>query len=321
MAGSSDERAGTITATMVLWRWTLAGAALLAAGVLAFAWIQLPAIGAVGLLHPSRRAVASRRPAACDDATVESDGLTFRGWHCQASGTRRATLIYLHGIADNRTSAIGAVDRFVNRGFDVIAFDSRAHGDSDGNTCTYGFYERHDLHRIVDTAAAGPIVLMGTSLGAAVALQEAADDPRVTAVVAAETFSDLRTVATERAPWFFSRTIIDHAFRIAEAQGRFRVDAVSPVIAAARIACPVLLIHGAHDVDTRPEHSARVLGALRGAKRLILVPDAGHNQSLQGEVWDEIERWLDGVLASRPADVISPGVVARESKYGSSVSS
>ena len=41
----------------------------------------------------------------------------------------------------------------------------------------------------------GPVVLVGASLGAAVALQTAAVDRRVSAVVAAETFSDLRTVA------------------------------------------------------------------------------------------------------------------------------
>ena len=72
----------------------------------------------------------------------------------------------------------------------MIAYDSRAHGDSQGDACTYGFFEKEDLHRVIDTLGPGPVVLIGTSLGAAVALQEAADDRRVSAVVAAETFSD-----------------------------------------------------------------------------------------------------------------------------------
>jgi hypothetical protein len=59
-------------------------------------------------------------------------------------------------------------------------------------------------------------VLLGASLGAAVALQEAAEDPRVSAVVAAETFSDLRIVAAERAPFFFTRGIIGKALKLAE---------------------------------------------------------------------------------------------------------
>jgi uncharacterized protein len=148
---------------------------------------------------------------------------------------------------------------------------------------------------------AGPIVLVGTSLGAAVALQEAAVDPRVTAVIAAETFSDLRTVATGRAPFFFTPGIIARAFRIAEQQGHFEVDAVSPVAAAANIRIPVLLVHGAADTDTPPEHSRRVLDALSGPKRIIFVPGARHNESLRADVWNEIERWLEEVLGPAPS--------------------
>jgi pimeloyl-ACP methyl ester carboxylesterase len=260
---------------------------------------QLPAIGAGGLLHPGKRPVTGAVPASCEDATFAGEGVRLKGWKCRASASRRGTVVYLHGVADNRMSAAGVVDRFGARGFDVVVYDSRAHGDSEGDQCTYGFYEKQDLRRVLDTVQPGPIVLIGTSLGAAVALQEAAGDPRVTAVVAAETFSDLRTVATERAPFFFSSGVISRAFKLAEQQGRFQIDAVSPVTAAAAITQPVLLIHGDSDVETPPDHSRRVMSALAGPKRLILVPGAGHNQSLRGTVWTEIERWIDGVLGSK----------------------
>jgi len=192
------------------------------------------------------------------------------------------------------------IDRFAPRGFDVLAYDSRAHGESPGDICTYGFFEKLDLHHVLDSVGSGPIVLLGTSLGAAVALQEAAMDPRVTTVIAAETFADLRTVATERAPFFFTPGIVARAFQMAEQQGRFQVDAVSPEAAASKIRISVLLVHGAADAATPPEHSRRVLAALAGSKRLILVPGAGHNESLRGEVWPEIERWLEDVLGARP---------------------
>jgi hypothetical protein len=133
---------------------------------------------------------------------------------------------------------------------------------------------------------------MGGSLGAAVAIQGAVDDPRVSAVVAVETFSDLRTVATERAPFFFTRGTVAQAFEVAERQGHFDVDAVSPVVAAARIDVPVLVIHGDADRETPPDHSRRVFEALHGPKRLIMVPGAQHNGSLRPEIWDQIERWV-----------------------------
>jgi pimeloyl-ACP methyl ester carboxylesterase len=76
----------------------------------------------------------------------------------------------------------------------------------------------------------------------------------------------------------------------------FDIDAVSPEQAAARITVPVLLVHGAADVDTRPEHSQRVFRALHGPKRLILVPGARHNASLRPDVWATVEDWIDQVV-------------------------
>jgi uncharacterized protein len=283
-------------------RWVPVG--LITAGVLAIVagvvvQSQLPAIGAGGLLHPFRRSAVGRLPDSCDAALFDGVGVRLKGWRCRAARERRGTLVYLHGIADNRASAVGVIDRFSRRGFDVIAYDSRAHGESSGAACTYGFYEKQDLRRIVDTIDSGPVVLMGTSLGAAVALQEAADDDRVSAVVAAETFSDLRTVAIERAPFFFTPDTIRRAFQLAEAEGRFTIDAASPEAAARKIEAPVLIIHGSIDRDTPPDHSRRVFEALHGPKQLILVPNAGHNQSLSGAVWQDIETWLDRALSAR----------------------
>ncbi len=93
--------------------------------------------------------------------------------------------------------------------------------------------------------------------------------------------------------------IIRSAFALAEQHGHFRVDDVSPVQAATRLTIPVLLVHGAADVDTSPEHSRRILAALAGPKRLILVPEARHNESLRGgEVWRDVEAWLNSALAA-----------------------
>jgi alpha-beta hydrolase superfamily lysophospholipase len=260
---------------------------------------QLPLLGAMAMLHPLRRAVTQAPPEMCEDATFLGAGVKLTGWRCRASGTRKGTLVYLHGIADNRTSAVGTIQRFGRRGMDVIAYDSRAHGDSDGAACTYGFFEKEDLRRVLDTATAGPIVLLGTSLGAAVALQLSADDGRVTGVVAVETFSDLRSAAVERAPFIFVSGLVTRTFRVAEQRGQFQVDAVSPEKAAASITAPVLLIHGDADVDTSPEHSRRVFAALRSPKRLMIVPGATHNRSLQPKIWDEIDHWIDDLVGQQ----------------------
>jgi uncharacterized protein len=190
---------------------------------------------------------------------------------------------------------------FVPAGWNVLAYDSRAHGESGGEACTFGAHEKQDLARVLATIEARPIVLLGSSLGAAVALQAAAQSSEIAAVISVATFSDLRTVARERAPFFASDGNIRDAFKIAEAEGRFRVDDASPVAAAPHIKAPVLIIHGAVDDETPPAHSQRVYDALRGPKQLIFVPGAGHNNVIGGQVWSQIDAWLERQLSASPS--------------------
>lgn len=265
---------------------------VLLAVALAIAATQLPAIGAGALLFPSRRVTTSPPPAGCVDRTFSGVDVSLKGWQCTTTAPKRkGTVIYLHGIADNRGSAIGAIQVLLPLGFDVIAYDGRAHGESTGQRCTYGYFEKQDLQRVIDQAGAKTVILIGHSLGAAIALQAAAIEPRVRGVVAASTFSDLRTIAIERASYFPSWSI-GPALERAERDGQFTVADVSPVNSAARIGVPVLLFHGANDRDTAPSHSERVFEALRQTKQLIVVPGASHNDVFNASTWAQIVGWL-----------------------------
>jgi len=270
---------------------------LLVVGALLAGACMPPEWGANALLHPTRRplVVAADLPPH-EDVVVRSDGLALRGWLFRGRGTRRGLIVHLHGVADNRASGVGLARRFGPQGYDVFTYDSRAHGESQGDACTYGFYEKRDLSRALDALGADGAVLFGSSLGASVALQAAADDPRVRGVIAQSPFSDLETVARERAPFVATEAEIAEAFAIAEQRGHFRIAEVSPRAAAARIRVPVLLIHGADDRETLPAHSQRIYEALRGPRQLLIVPGADHNDVLRGEdVWREIETWLSGL--------------------------
>jgi pimeloyl-ACP methyl ester carboxylesterase len=222
-----------------------------------------------------------------------TDGLTLKGWLFRTSEKRRGLVVWFHGISNNRASGLWLVDKLGPRGWDLLMYDARAHGDSEGTVCTYGVLERNDLSRALDAVKADKAILFGHSLGAAVALQAAAYDPRVTGVIAVSSFSDLRTAAHERAPFFASESEISQAFAIAEQEGHFRVDDASPVKAAAQIHVPVLVIHGAADRETKPEHSRAIFEALHEPKELVLVDGAGHNDILaRAQSWQEIDAWL-----------------------------
>jgi pimeloyl-ACP methyl ester carboxylesterase len=246
--------------------------------LLALAGCMPPSWGAAALLHPSRKPLGGDVPLPAEKVEIAGDGVRLEGWWFRAAGVSRGTIVYLHGVADNRTSVVGVVKRYVPRGYDVLAYDSRAHGDSTGDACTYGYYEKHDLAKAIDSIGNPTVAVIGVSLGAAVALQAAAEDPRIARIVAISTFSDLRTVASERAPFFASAANVREAIAIAEEQANFVADEVSPVKAAARLSGPVLLIHGAADRETAPAHSERIYQAL-----------AVH---LDEATWRVIDEWL-----------------------------
>jgi pimeloyl-ACP methyl ester carboxylesterase len=279
-----------------VWRRVAAGGVLTLAIVCAAGATQLPSFAAGVILHPIRMPMYRSMPEGCTERAFPGAGITLAGWQCRAVDQPRATLVYLHGISDNRASGVGIISRFTKQGYEVIAYDSRGHGASGGDVCTYGHLEKLDLQRVIAAIDPGPIVLLGSSLGAAVALQAAVQQPRVTAVVAAEVFSDLYTVARDRVPVFLPDLFIRWTFRQAERRAHFETVTVSPAAAARRLTIPVFLIHGAEDVDTPPDHSRRVYAALQGPKRLILVDRVGHNRSLSDQaVWTEIDAWLEAV--------------------------
>lgn len=251
-----------------------------------------PSWAAPALLHPGRKLLTEQPPMQAQGVEFSGDGVVLKGWLFRAEGERRGTIVYLHGVADNRASVAGVVKRYVHRGYDVLAYDSRAHGESTGDACTYGYYEKRDLTKAIDFLAVPTVSVIGVSLGAAVAIQGAVIDTRVTSVVGLSIFSDLRTVASERAPFFASAGNIRDALALAETQGRFVVDDVSPVKAAAQLSIPVLLIHGAEDRETAPAHSERVHQALKGKKRLVLLPKAGHAMGLDEATWKIVDDWV-----------------------------
>lgn len=88
-----------------------------------------PSWGAAALLHPARH-TASRQPTLPFETFAwqgaGTPGVKLVGWWFHA-GSPRGTLIYLHGVADNRGSSVGIAEHFVPLGFDVVAYDSRAH--------------------------------------------------------------------------------------------------------------------------------------------------------------------------------------------------
>ncbi len=108
--------------------------------------------------------------------TPRGGSLTLRGWLLPGS-PQAPYLIFVHGIGDQRTGnhALDLASRLVkDDGYNVLLFDLRAQGLSDGNRVTAGQEERYDVLGAYDFllsrgAQPGRVGLIGRSYGAAIA--------------------------------------------------------------------------------------------------------------------------------------------------------
>lgn len=223
-----------------------------------------------------------------DFVVTAPDGISLRGWKIRAPAPNGDWVLLFHGLGDNR-AGMGAFAEFLLRaGYGTVMMDSRAQGESGGSVATYGWLERRDTSAIVNAlkSAEKPrrVFALGVSMGASIALQSAAIEPQIDAVVAEDPFADMREVTYDytglhRWPWLgktlFRPASIEALHRAAQA-GQFNPDEVSPKAAVAERPFPVLLICGTADHTIPCRHAEAIYRAARGRKELWVVAGAEH---------------------------------------------
>ena len=255
-----------------------------------------------GVLHPARlnperlqqaREMLRRTRARSEDVVVQTgDNVELHGWKIRAAEPNGDWVLLFHGVSDNRTGVLGAADLLLRHGLSVVMMDSRAHGESSGDMATYGWKERYDTVSIANALYASENVrrlfALGVSMGAAIALQSAAVEPRIEGVVAEDPFADLREVSYDYAGlrmWpllgkTYFRPASISAMRSMSEAGGFSPDDVSPVQAVAERPFAVLLICGTRDKAIPCRHAERIYAAATGPKEFWIVPGAFHASAL-----------------------------------------
>jgi len=113
------------------------------------------------------------------------DGTTLRGVWIPAPDSDRAIVI-LHGHGGSMDWDIQRAPHFHRAGFNVLLFDFRAHGRSDGRLATFGYLERQDVLGAVDflkERGMRRIGLLGFSYGGIASMLSAPLCPDIHAVV------------------------------------------------------------------------------------------------------------------------------------------
>jgi pimeloyl-ACP methyl ester carboxylesterase len=249
--------------------------------------LRMPRYSWVRLLQPGMRRTMSKRGGTYFEIRTE-EGLILEGARLPAvaDAPRRLPVFYVHGYLETKEVHLREMTRLSEAGHDVYVYDQRAHGRSEGTGMTFGVCERRDLRAVIDLAQAEGwvgerVITMGFSLGGAVVLQHAPDDPRVAGVVSKAPFATaVESVHSFRrifAP-FFDREWVERGFSQAASEAGFVIEEASTLEAIRRIEVPVLLIVGERDKALPAHRHTHVLAAAkqRGTVKLIEVPRATH---------------------------------------------
>ena len=245
-----------------------------------------------GMIHPARvhvtvedEAGAKRDLPGLEDVTFRTtDGLALRAWF--APGSRRAAVVFVHGGGGNRTQLLPEARILASHGYGVLAYDSRASGESDGDLVTCGDHEQRDVAAAIDFVSARAeidskrIGILGFSIGASTVALEAAGDPRVRAVVLYATWSSMEDEIKGKAHRFGPLSWGPVLFGLRR-QG-IDVDAVRPIDHVAEIGPrPLLMIAGTDDSDTPVAVMKRVFEAASEPKELWVEPHATHGHCVE----------------------------------------
>ncbi len=216
---------------------------------------------------------------------------TLAAWVIEPRAAPRGTILLLHGIRADKRMMIGPGRAFADAGYRAVLVDLRGHGRSGGEYLTYGVVESHDMSALLDAVARrgplGPVGVYGYSYGAAVAIQLAARDPRVRAVVAVSAFSTLRGVVrdyekrllpgvSDVLPDSWVQGAVDEAGDMAS----FDPDMASPLQAVRHLSAPLLLVHGTADRRVPFHNALALVHAAHGPARFIPVAGATHGSVL-----------------------------------------
>lgn len=144
---------------------------------------------------PDRTECPQPGEAAGADLTA-SDGVRIAGWYIPAGnqGAAVPTIVLAHGNGKSKSEMLSWAEP-LHAEYNLVLFDFRNHGQSSGDLSTLGVREVRDLHAIVDwlerTKSPPSIAVLGVSMGGATAIDEAATDERVAAVILDSTHATL----------------------------------------------------------------------------------------------------------------------------------
>lgn len=196
----------------------------------------------------------------------------MHAWWLPANGPQRGVILHLHGNGLNISANLGQALRFHELGFAVLMIDYRGYGRSEGSFPTEtSFYQDADVawRYLIQTRRIDPaqIVIYGHSLGGAIAIHLAMQQPAAAGLIVQSSFTSMRAMVDLMGPYriFPIDLLLTQHFRSIEKVNSLKL--------------PVLYIHGTADTLIPYTMSEALYDKTPHPKQLYLVQGGGHNDT------------------------------------------
>jgi alpha-beta hydrolase superfamily lysophospholipase len=241
-----------------------------------------------------------------------SDGLRLVGWVVTPRRVR-GTVALFHGMRGNRSKTLGRMQFLLRAGYRCVAFDHRAHGQSEGQVTSFGYYEGRDVGAVVEFIRQQwpqqPRAALGISMGAAALCYATEHSRAFDAVILESMYHNLTAAFTNRVGcdfphWF--HPFIKGVIWITEKRLGLRMPQMAPVNYIHGLGpTPVLLLTGEQDPHATPEEVEAIYQNCREPREFRVIPQATHTDvcekggvAYQETILDFLQRRLPRRLAA-----------------------
>jgi fermentation-respiration switch protein FrsA (DUF1100 family) len=229
-----------------------------------------------------------------EDASIAtSDGNTIQGWWLPPADWKPAdgAILYMHGNGENLSSCGDALKRWRDElRMGVLGFDYPGYGHSTGKPTEESCYAaaQASFAWLVreKKVAAGDVVLIGQSLGCAMAT-ELASSQRCRMLLTSSAFTSFPDVAQYRYFWIPARYLV-----------HLRFDNLAKI---GKVNAPVFITHGKDDHAIPISQGERLYAAVTNEpKRFYAVPGHGHSQPNTAEFYNAVRGFLKETRRENP---------------------
>lgn len=212
--------------------------------------------------------------------TKEGKELNIKGWFIPGRSPEAPTFVVLHGQGDNRIGSLKYAGMLSRAGYNVLAYDHRHHGESEGDFSTFGYYEGYDVSAAIDYLESRGdcnterLGIIGESFGGATAIMAVSVDHRIKLLIEDSSYPDLPTIVSDYAKILYGLPrfpLVDSALFVAGIRAHFSADDASPIEAIKKVEVPTLIIHCDADENVKVEYSTDIFEASPAAVKEIFI--------------------------------------------------